>query len=87
MDNNNEWARRRAQVALVERWARIAGNLLDAGAGAVEKCVPVADLQAYEGEIQALNQHLEMAIRGIRETFAGLMRIERLGYDDRIDRV
>ena len=67
----NEWARRRAQVAVIEQYARIAGTLLDAGV--IEKSLPIADRQAYENEFHALNQHLEMAIKGIRETFAGVL--------------
>ena len=67
----NEWARRRALVELIELWARIAGTLLDAGV--IEKSLPIADRQAYENEFHALNQRMEQAIRGLREGLAGIL--------------
>ncbi len=68
---NNEWARRRAQVNLIERFARIAGVLLDSGT--IEKALPIADRQAYEAELHALNQRMEAAIKEVRDTFAGIL--------------
>ncbi len=66
----NEWARRRAQVGLVEQWARVAGSLLDSGTA--EQALPIADRQAYEAEFHALNQRMEQALLIVRESIAGI---------------
>jgi hypothetical protein len=67
----NEWARRRAQVEMIEKWARIAGTLLDAGA--IEVSLPITERQAYEAELRMLNPRIDQVVRGIRETFAGIL--------------
>jgi hypothetical protein len=67
----NAWARRRAQVELVERYARIAGILLDSGV--TERSLPVAARQAREAELDALNQRIEIVVQDVRKIIAGIL--------------
>ena len=67
----NEWARRRALVELIELWARIAGTLLDAGV--IDESLPIADRQAYEAELRVRNQHIELVMQDVRKIITGIL--------------